>query len=59
MGKRSKAAGADHLAKKYAHANSYKCVEINANWDLYGKSADHNRNAEMHNHVNELPLKSG
>ena len=42
---------ADKLAKQYANQHSYKCTEVKANWDMYGKAAGFRRNAEMHNYI--------
>lgn len=41
------AKGADRLAKYWCHKNNIKCTQIDAEWDLYGKSAGMRRNRDM------------
>ena len=41
------ARGADILGKRYADENGYNLLKFPADWDKYGKSAGHRRNAEM------------
>ena len=45
------ARGADTLAKEYAQAHNFKCVEIPAEWNVYGKSAGYKRNEKMHQYI--------
>lgn len=41
------ASGADSLGEKYAKERGYKLTIMNANWDLFGRSAGYIRNEEM------------
>ncbi|MGZ9868239.1 DUF2493 domain-containing protein [Priestia endophytica] len=41
------ARGADNLGERYAKEKGCKLTVMNAEWDLYGKSAGYRRNAEM------------
>ena len=43
------ARGVDQLAIKYANEKNLQCIEMPANWDLYGKSAGYRRNVDMGN----------
>ena len=43
------ARGVDQLAIRYANEKNLQCIEMPANWDLYGKSAGYRRNVDMGN----------
>lgn len=48
------AAGVDTLAIEYAQLWGIPCTVMNANWDLYGKSAGYIRNTQMAEHADAL-----
>jgi len=45
------AKGADQLGAQWAKDNKYQVIEFPADWDKYGRSAGHIRNAEMVNFI--------
>ena len=48
------ARGADLLGEDYANKCSYPIKKFPADWDKYGKSAGHRRNAEMAEYADAL-----
>jgi len=46
--------GADKCGEQWATSNGIKIKRFPANWDLYGKSAGHLRNAEMAEYGDQL-----
>lgn len=48
------AKGVDRLGEHYAAVNDIKLTKFPAQWDLYGKSAGHRRNADMATYADAL-----
>ena len=46
--------GADYLAKKYAADNGLVYIEVNAQWDVFGKSAGYIRNEKIHEFISRF-----
>lgn len=47
--------GADSLAERYAQANGYRTIIMEADWKTYGKRAGYLRNEKMHKKIASKP----